>query len=340
MSLADCFLLRDELGAAERLYDALFDRACKDDICASLLAARAELSGAVSTLCGCLNRAVAGGRDGLHVGFIDKLLGILKDAAEAEQLPPDLLSAALPDIEIAEDVSVSITGPDRPPWYPALFRHLRARALALVPGRMEEALALDREALTFAKTAYPDLAPQYARTLAEHLLAAGHLEDARTVAEDHQPIARERGILREHANLLATEIAARARLREPAEVIDSRMAHLRDVLMESGSPRVQAEVLLFLVTHLPPDVPHPDIVALAEEAHALFTEMPIPAAEARCLEAAGDAFAARGRPDDARRRYLLARGRLERLGLALRLPLLERKIAATSEHRGSASGTA
>jgi predicted negative regulator of RcsB-dependent stress response len=56
--------------------------------------------------------------------------------------------------------------------------------------------------------------------------------------------------------------------------------------------------------------------------------MPMPAEEARCLEIMGDVLLARGHADEAKRRYLTARARLQRYGLGLRLPLLGRKIDA------------
>ena len=55
--------------------------------------------------------------------------------------------------------------------------------------------------------------------------------------------------------------------------------------------------------------------------------MPIPAQEARCLEAMGDVLAARGDPAAARARYLEAKGICERFGLGLRVPLLDTKLA-------------
>lgn len=54
--------------------------------------------------------------------------------------------------------------------------------------------------------------------------------------------------------------------------------------------------------------------------------MPMPANEARSLELAGDVLAARGKPAESKRRYLMAQGILERRGLGPRLPLLETKI--------------
>jgi len=52
----------------------------------------------------------------------------------------------------------------------------------------------------------------------------------------------------------------------------------------------------------------------------------MPANEARSLELAGDVLAARGKPAESKRRYLMAQGILERRGLGPRLPLLETKI--------------
>jgi hypothetical protein len=95
---------------------------------------------------------------------------------------------------------------------------------------------------------------------------------------------------------------------------------------EHRCPAHQAETLQELAIRLPPAATLPDPLALATETHTLFVEMPMPAKEARSLELAGDVLAARGKPDDARRRYLTAKGILERRGLGLRLPLLASKI--------------
>lgn len=54
----------------------------------------------------------------------------------------------------------------------------------------------------------------------------------------------------------------------------------------------------------------------------------MPAKEARSLEVSGDVLAARGKVAEARRRYLTAKGILERRGLDLRVPLLISKIEA------------
>ncbi len=54
--------------------------------------------------------------------------------------------------------------------------------------------------------------------------------------------------------------------------------------------------------------------------------MPMPSEDARCLEIMADVLLARGQREEAKRRYLAARARLERYGIGLRL--LSRKIDA------------
>jgi tetratricopeptide (TPR) repeat protein len=325
-SLLGCFLDRGELDVAERLADSFDDPVLRARATAYLSLLRGDAIAATSVLADGAKGATAEGRDGRHRVFVGDLVALVEAVARAELLDPVLYSSVLPSIDVAEDVSISITGRERPAWYPILFRCLRARAVALMPDRLEEAIRLDHESVTLARGSSLDLVPQGARLLADHLLLAGRLEQARAVAEEHQLLARERLILRDLVNLIVLEIAARCRLGEAPEGIDRRISSLREVLAEGGSQRMHAEAILDLLVHLPPDTPHPDMLVLASEAHALFAEMPMPESEARCLEVAGDVLLARGKPAEAKRRYLLAYARLERLGLRLRLPLLTKKI--------------
>lgn len=103
------------------------------------------------------------------------------------------------------------------------------------------------------------------------------------------------------------------------------MTELRRVLEETGAPRIAADTLLELARLLPPAEPDLDPLTLLDEAAELFSEMPIPAQEARCLETAGDVLAARGDASGAARRYREALAILDSRGLHLRVPLLRRK---------------
>jgi len=93
-----------------------------------------------------------------------------------------------------------------------------------------------------------------------------------------------------------------------------------------GSPRTTAQNLLELARALPPTTQTPDPLALTDEALDLFSEMPYPAKESLCHETAGDILSARGEKVAALRRYKPALQKLERHGMLLRVPLLQRKI--------------
>lgn len=249
----------------------------------------------------------------------------LRAAHEANRLTPADLTDADAELDVAEDVALSIAGTDIP-WYTILFPALRAEVLSLRPDRLPEAITLTAAAVDRARAAWPDAAPMHARMLVAHLVRAGRLDEARAALAIAEPEAEADRHLRELARLRAHAVAVLARTAAPPTEIDAKLTALRATLDETGAPRIAADTLLELAQLLPPTSSRPDPLVLLDEAASLFADMPIPAQEARCLETMGDVLAARG-DGAARARWLEAKGTCERYGLGLRVPLLDAKLA-------------
>jgi hypothetical protein len=249
----------------------------------------------------------------------------LRDAYEADRLTPADLADAAVELDVAEDIALSIARDD-PPWYAILFPGFRAELLAIHPDRLPDAIALAARTLDRARAVWPDAAPMHARMLVAHLLHAGRLDEARTALALAEPEAEAQRHLRELARLRAHTVAVLARSAAPTAEIDAAMVALRTTLDETGAPRIAGDTLLELGRLLPPSASHPDPLVLLDEAGELFADMPIPAQAARSLEAAGDVLSARG-DAAARTRYLEAKGICQRYGFGLRLPLIVAKMA-------------
>lgn len=254
---------------------------------------------------------------------------ILADAAIALHAADFLTGADVraveADLAVAQDASFSMVGDD-PPWYVIRFPGLRSEVLSALPSSRPAAISLAEQALARARADWPELAPEQGRRLLSALLAAGRTADVLRELPAIEAEARREEIFVELVKILRLGIAA-AVAEQRAPEVDRASAALREALAATDSPRLTAETLLDLAASLPPAATAPDPIALAEEAHALFLEMPMPAGEARALEVAGDVLAARGQAEDARRRYRAAHRKLTRYGLGLRVPTLEKKLA-------------
>lgn len=331
--LAECFHTKGEYEAAKRVFlDIVANAAVHADdrfraavALAHIYTGEGDVARGLADLRGLLRSAASSSRDGhLYVACFF-YVECLRNAHEAGRVSPTDLADADADIDIAEDVALSIAD-DNPPWYTILYPGLRAELLALRPDRLDEAIDLATLALNRARSRWTDAAPMLARALINHLIRAGRLDEARVALATAEPEAIANRHLHELARLRALSVTVLARSDAPAPAIDEKLASLRATLDETGAPRVAAETLLELAHLLPPASRRPDPLDLLDEAHALFLEMPIPMQEARCLEAMGDVLAARGDSAAARHRYLAAHGTYERYGLGLRLPLLKSKL--------------
>jgi hypothetical protein len=253
------------------------------------------------------------------------LVDAIGEAFHAGRLTQEQLAAADREIELAEDISLAMVGSD-PPWYTILFPGLRSELFALRQDRLPDAIHLAEQALSLARAHCPELIPKHARLHASHLVQAEQFEQALAALTSAEADAKQDGHLRELAHIQWLAVVALVRSSSAPPLVSTQMAALRETLGATGSHRIRADSLLDLAGALPPQNTIPDPIALLDEAHALFLNMPMPGKEARCLEAAGDVLLARGKHVEAKRRYLAARRRLERYGLGLRLPLVTAKI--------------
>ncbi|WP_437896622.1 hypothetical protein [Sorangium sp. So ce124] len=333
LSLVNCAILTGELEAAEREIATGLVRAAADVTVslyarAQLAMARGDVEACFRTLRQAIAAATARKQDGRLIDMYEASIDALVSMREAERLGERELEAARVELDEVRDAVQAIAGADGPSWYPIQFLTLRPRLLAATPGTLDQAADASAQALDKARAVYPDLIAECGRRLGEHLVQSGKLDGALTTLAETEKEAEARGFLVELARLRSARVRALVLQGQAPAVIEPHLAALRESLAATGSPRITAETLRDLAIHLPPHSATPDPLALAEEAHALFVAMPMPAEESRCLEAMGDILLARGRGPEAKRRYVAARARLERHGLGLRLPLLARKIDA------------
>lgn len=296
---------------------------------AALALDKGELSNALTRASAYVADAVRLGMDSEHMNACRLLAEVAVEGYDARQLNASTLESVAVELQVADDVSRSLTDGELLPWYAIRLFEIRAEVLIRTE-RAPEALEIARRGFDLARTICADLIPEGGRELADHLLRVSKPDDALAVLAEVEPQAADRGMLKELARIRAARVLALVLLNQSPDVIKPAMTALREALESTGAPRIKAETLLELAIRLPPTTTLPDPLAIATEIHALFVEMPIPAKEARSLELAGDVLAARGKPAEAKRRYVMAHGILERRGLGLRLPLLQTKITQLS----------
>jgi tetratricopeptide (TPR) repeat protein len=310
-----CMVLRGELDAADRLMPRLFT-----------LLARGAVDDALLLQNNWMAVAIEGQIDGDIFDVTARIAEIALSAHHAQRLSLQQIESILSDLELAHDVIMELSGPDGPEWYPIQLRSRRAEVLRIA-GKPAEALDLLRQTLDLARKTYPDLIPETGRALVDHLLYAHQFDEALVLIDEIEPIALEKEFLEERARLVADRILALVGKNTAAEEIAPHVHELRSALAATDSKRITAETLRHLAERLPTTTTFPDPISLADEAHRLFVAMPIPAEEAMCLEIMGDVLASRGQIEEAKMRYANARGRLERHGLLLRVPLIEEKLS-------------
>jgi tetratricopeptide (TPR) repeat protein len=333
LTLAHCLRLRGEMEAARTLLEGLLPPSEARHLAhpsifhelGMVLIEAGEVNRGLELLRDAVRHFGDVGCDHAHFLLSAQFVTAITECYLADRIGIVELIAADAEMEVAEDISLTMVGID-PPWYRILFPGLRSVLLALRPDQLSDAIVLAERALEQARAVCVELAPMEASVYVGHLVRAGRLDDALAVLTSAEAEAEQQSNLRELADIQRLSLLSLVRLRRPAPLLEAKMTALRGTLNATGSSRIAADKLLDLGRELPPDSTSPDPVALVEEAHALFLDMPMPAGEARCLEVLGDILAARGHPVEARRRYIAARRRLERYGLGLRLPLLVSKL--------------
>lgn len=269
---------------------------------------------------------IATGRDQIIYRASSTLTACVLAANDAGRLGRAEIESAVVALQESQSAAIALSGDD-PPWYQALYPVLRGQILFVSPEGRIEAIESTRSALALCEGAYSDAAPMTARTLATHLVNAGRFEEAMSVIERAIPKLREELFLEDLARAQALTLVCLAVRSASRSELAIASSSLRATFNQMGAPRITADVLLDLALLLPPELHHPDPFSLLEEAHDLFSEMRIVAKEARCFEAIGDVLSARGDLLGARGRHQTAKEILERSGLLLRVPLLEKKLA-------------
>lgn len=338
IGMVNVLWLKGELDAAKRpLVDMVkrpdanldpYDRFRSALLLAAVQLDEGDVFSCLSALRSIVREAARDGRDGHLYEACEVNLSCLCEAVEAKRLSPSDLTEAHVDLDVAEAAALAIAKDD-PPWYSVLYPGLQAQ-LAAIEGNFDKAIALFHEALARARATWQDEAPRQARQEIHCLLRAGLYQQALDALPAAIQDAEMQQDLREQALLHGARVAALSHISAPPPDIDAAIAAMRAVLDETGAPRIVAEVLLDLARLLPPSSTHPDPLEWLDEAHVVFLEMPYPKMEAACIEVMGDVLLARGDADSARRRYLTARGTLQRFRLGLRVPILSTKIGDIS----------
>lgn len=321
--LRDNLANRGELDAASTMPEASSLK-----VRARLELERGDVAAALRLLAEAHGKAEAQHADAFIIELSTQVSDTIRRGLEAERATRAQCEAALADLSRAETLVAALVAGDSPPWYPIQFLCARATLASGSAETLPQALDLSRQALDLARKTYPDLLPETGRLLADHHLLAAQPDEALAAIADVEPYAAANGFLLERARLLSARLLAHVLRGDPPDAVAPHLAALREACAATDSPRITAETLRDLAKRLPPTCTLPDPYTLAEEAHDLFLAMPMPAQDARCMEIMGDVLLARADRDEARARYQMARGRLQRYGLGLRLPLLEKKLAA------------
>lgn len=331
MTLAFVWLERGELGQAERLLEERVEVETQEGSYVGrffLNLCRNKLSVFTGDMVERLDIAKQNGRDREITAIWSYLVVGLTAIQEAEaEQASGIIFSFLNRLDDDERWMLGCNGEQGPPWHPILFSMWRGHLLALQEGPRTEAIKPAQEAMSLARARYADLLPETGRELADHLLKLGRATEALEVIKEAASEAQKRGFLREHARLLGLRTWAYKLLSRPETDMAEVVLAWQQATDAIASPRIKAELLSELALRIPPETTPPDPLQLAQQAHELFVAMPMPAHDARCMEIMGDVLAARGQLLEALDRYRAAYSRLERYELALRLPLLRRKMS-------------
>ncbi len=265
-----------------------------------------QADGKVQSECGCLRSFLSGPRPTR-----------LKD----QELP-----RALEIMDAAGEALIAYAAGD-PPWYEVIFPAHRAGILALFNSRHEEAIAAASESITLARRLWKDALPFSTRTLVQCLARAGRWSAMVPAVQMALNAAREADQLRELATVQAYEIARLGRAAAPRASVEAALSAIKHTFSEMDAPRVEAETWLEVAPFLPPTATFPDAMEIADHAHGLFLDMPMPEMAARCMEWLGDIYTARGERGQAERCYRMCLGTLDRYELFPRKALVQEKLA-------------
>jgi tetratricopeptide (TPR) repeat protein len=171
-----------------------------------------------------------------------------------------------------------------PPWFRILFWGLRAWHLASRPEQIEEAIALQREALALAEREAELLAPEAGTLLAKLLCRLGAHEEAVRLVDRLEPVARREQILREVMRVTAVRWMASVRRGGDAAREESE---LLAAFHESGSLPAALRISRSVGEELARLGAADKAVRVLELALSYAEEIPWPEEQGRCLEALG-----------------------------------------------------
>lgn len=237
------------------------------------------------------------------------------------------IDLALEVIDAAGRALIERAGED-PPWYRVLFPAYRASLLSLYGDRHEEAIRAASESIALARSLWVDALPTSTQRLVRCLAQAGRwatMEPAVRMALD---AAREADDLLASSSVQAMNLVRLVKTGAPRATVESALGAVRQTFSEMDAPRVEAETWLDIEPFLPATSTFPDAVEIADRAHDLFFDMPMPEMAARCMEWLGDIHAARGESARAESCYRMCLGTLERYSLRPRQPLVEEKLSS------------
>jgi tetratricopeptide (TPR) repeat protein len=318
---------RGELGAAERLLDDADEQQGPAGLMSALRAVvtfhRGLLKTALSLTRHALAAAESAAADRWLLACVRDLNEIIRLAHDAGRVETDELERAELDVATALDVGRAL-GADT--GTVLQLRAAQAEAQSLIPARLSVALDAISEVATAARQDWPFIAPEIGRLRSQMALRAHEFAATREALDTGLDDALSIGHQLELGRLLRVKVEYLVAIGEPASQIDTTLAQFHPAMQGTGSPKHYAEELVTLARALA-GAPALDALALADQAHRLYLDLGIPAGEALALEAAGDALTARSDAQAAARRYQAAQAILGRFGLALRVPLLERKLA-------------
>ncbi len=194
-----------------------------------------------------------------------------------------------------ETLLLSLSGPDGPPWYPIQLLSLRARLLALTPDTLPQSSTSPAQALALARTTYPDLLPETARTLTDLLSRARQPDEALAVIADAEPLAAREGFLKSAPSSSPTASLALVQQAAPPAAVDPVLATLPRRPWPPPTPPASppSPAATSRSAPSPPTRPPPTPTPSPRTRTAIA--MPMPACEdARCLEIMADVLHARG----------------------------------------------
>jgi tetratricopeptide (TPR) repeat protein len=328
----DLLIDRAELSAAERFAASIPDRALLDPSATNALMwnkTGGDMGSVMSAIAQRIQERLAVKIDLEVFEECCALVTLLEEIRHDFSISSGCLSRALEIVETAGGTLIKIAGDD-PPWYRVLVPGLRARLLSLLDSRHDEAARAAAEALSLSLSLWKQALPLTTRTLVQCLARAGRWSGMEPAVRMALDAAREADHLIELATVRAYDLARFVHTGATRDTLEQALSALRSTFAEMDAPRVEADTWLQIAPFLPPTTAFPDPMEIADRAHGLYLDMPMPEPAARCMEWLGDIHAARGERARAEGCYRMSLGTVDRYDLSYHRPRLTQKLAAVT----------